>query len=80
MTSPNTAQNVLKALILVYADLWGRHQGLLHVISQKFNVSIEPVEREVAAWIRSHSDDLALQAQDQIRRLLRDAGISDDDL
>lgn len=75
--SPDNIQRLLIALTLVHAELWGQHKALLHIIGQKLDLSGELLEREVAAWIESRSDDLALEQSDRLRRLLRDAGLSD---
>lgn len=74
---PYGAQEVLMAASLVYADLWVRQRALLHVVSRKLDVPSESLEREVDAWVGSHSEELALEMRDRFRRLMQPIGLSD---
>lgn len=62
----NELQEVVYA---AYADLWGHHHALLHVVSRLGLDHAERLETDAQAWFEAHHERLTDEAHDRLAML-----------
>lgn len=66
--SPEYMDQLKLNLGFVYADLWARYRGLLHVLGERGLVVPEHVERQIDEWIDQQRANVWREAGERLKR------------